>query len=411
MSFPRSARAIVLASLLPVSLATAAPVFEVVDLGLVPGAIPATDISSGQSVNNSGVVVGSSTQNSSSGFAVISENGAYAFLGTRDEALRRAPVKINGSGSVAGYSSSQGWTFQGGTYTMLAAPSRLSDMNDSGAFCGTKGSYPAYGSGTTLTEIMPAPGQPAFGGGIAEAINNAGQIVGLFSQPPSGAVHTGFYLGGPGALPQLILPLAGYTMMSPTAINASGAFAGDAIGGITNEGFYCAGIGQALQIIPRRGDMSYARVNAMADDGSIIGPTNGGGYLYQGGIMYRLTEIVNASAAGWVFDAAYAISPDARYITGIGYKNGLRRGFLLRPPSPAAPSITATTKSGNTLTIDFKGSPGLTGWKLRGSTDLVTFPVDLTPNATITEPTAGNYRAILNLTTTPARYFFRIETP
>ncbi len=78
-------------------------------------------------------------------------------------------------------------------------------------------------------------------------------------------------------------------------------------------------------------------------------------------------------------------------------------------PSPGL-TITGTAKSGASFTIDFTAAAGLTGWQVKGSANLETFPDDLTAVTTFTELTPGNYRAVVDVTNAPAfRYFMRIE--
>ena len=388
--------------------AFAAPLYQVVEIGVLegtPGSL--NDSSYGQSVNNAGQVVGGISVNFSSR-AVIFQGGVLSYLGTKADAGNKNPNCISGNGTVAGSASSVGFTFQGGSYTPLSG-SALYSINNSGTFAGSQGNFAAFGSGTTFTPIMPATGQPAFGGGVARAINNTGQIVGEFNRAPPGVSKTGFYRNG--GDPVLIPPPANYDLALPYDINASGAFAGEAIGTGFDDAFYCPGVGQPIQILPRKAGWSSARASALSDGGSVVGLGGGTGFLYQGGTMYSLSEIVDASGSDWTFEAAYDISPDGRYITGVGYHGAYRRGFLLIPPVQTAPVIVAIEKSGSVLTVDFKASPGVTGWKIRGSADLASFPADLNPSATITEPSAGNYRAVVTLNTPPDHYFLRVESP
>ena len=382
-------------------LAAAAPLYEVVEIPVINGA-PGNliDGSSGQSVNNSGTVVGSFSLQAGGAWGIIFQDGVVNYLGTKDDALRRSPNWISGNGRIAGADSSKGFTFQGSAYTFLPSETKLQAINDNGTYVGSSGNFAAWGSGTTLNLILPVTGQPAFEGGYAWAINGAGQMVGEFNRAPAGTFKTGFYRNG--GDPLLITPPGDYDSALPVDINASGAFAGSLYGSISNSNaFYCPGIGQQLQIIP-----SF-RPAALADDGSMVG----GSRLYQGGTFYQLSQIVNGTGSGWTFESAYDISPDGRFITGVGYKDSFRRGFLLKPVTAAAPVITAITRNGAACTIDFKGTAGTTGWKIRGSTDLASFPTDLTSASTITEPTAGNYRAVVAVPANPARYFLRVETP
>ncbi|QJE96232.1 hypothetical protein [Luteolibacter luteus] len=370
MSFPRSSRVALLASLAFASNLPAAPLFEVVELAMIDGTSGSLiDGSSGQSVNNAGTVVGSVTLQTGGSYGVTFQNGATAYIGTKNDSLRRYPNWITPGGLIGGSETSRGFLFQTNAYTMMASGTKINAVNDNGLFVGSSGNFAAWGSGTSFNLVLPVTGQPAFEGGILRAVNGAGQMVGEFNRAPSGVYKTGIYRNG--GDPILIAPPGGYVSALPNDINASGAFAGQLFTESSgSNGFYCPGINQPLQ------ELSSFVPTALADDGSMVGGTR----LYQGGTLYQLSAIVNATGSGWTFEEAYDISPDGRFITGVGYKGAYRRGFLLRPPAATSlPQITATAKSGNILNVDFKGTPGITGWKFRGSTDLVTFPHDLTP--------------------------------
>lgn len=82
-------------------------------------------------------------------------------------------------------------------------------------------------------------------------------------------------------------------------------------------------------------------------------------------------------------------------------------------PGAAAPDIrlTGVSRSGNNMTVLFSSAPGLSsaGWQVEGSPDLQEWPDLLNSVTTITELTAGNYRAVVNVTGKPAsKYFLRI---
>ncbi len=71
--------------------------------------------------------------------------------------------------------------------------------------------------------------------------------------------------------------------------------------------------------------------------------------------------------------------------------------------------ITSASRSGNSFITEFHGPPGLTEWKVMRSTDLHNFTIDKTAASTITELTAGRYRAVTDLTGAGSRFFLRIE--
>jgi len=64
--------------------------------------------------------------------------------------------------------------------------------------------------------------------------------------------------------------------------------------------------------------------------------------------------------------------------------------------------ITGVSLSGNTLTLDFNGRPGVTDWKIMAGTDLQSFPIDETPGS-ISEGPPGVYQALVAKTTNGVR--------
>ncbi len=85
------------------------------------------------------------------------------------------------------------------------------------------------------------------------------------------------------------------------------------------------------------------------------------------------------------------------------------------PPTVALLNITAVSRSGNTLTVDFTGPPNTlpATWQVKGSATLASFPDDKTADSTISETPAGSgsYRALIDVTGEPASYFVRIVLP
>ncbi len=85
------------------------------------------------------------------------------------------------------------------------------------------------------------------------------------------------------------------------------------------------------------------------------------------------------------------------------------------PPTVAPLNITAVSRSGNTLTVDFTGPPNTlpATWQVKGSATLASFPDDKTADSTISETPAGSgsYRALIDVTGEPASYFVRVVLP
>lgn len=71
--------------------------------------------------------------------------------------------------------------------------------------------------------------------------------------------------------------------------------------------------------------------------------------------------------------------------------------------------ITETSLKDGIFTIRFVSTAGAAGWRIKGSIDLVTFNIDETPNTAVTETASGEYRAEVDVTGAPDKYFLRIE--
>ncbi len=71
--------------------------------------------------------------------------------------------------------------------------------------------------------------------------------------------------------------------------------------------------------------------------------------------------------------------------------------------------VTGSSLEDGVFTIHFASAAGAAGWKIMGSADLGTFDIDETANATITETAPGEYRAEVDVTGAPEKYFLRIE--
>jgi len=61
------------------------------------------------------------------------------------------------------------------------------------------------------------------------------------------------------------------------------------------------------------------------------------------------------------------------------------------------------------LTIWFSAEPTITDWRIVGSGDLANFDADLTAEAVITETTPGEYRAVVDVSGKPQRYFLQVK--
>lgn len=66
--------------------------------------------------------------------------------------------------------------------------------------------------------------------------------------------------------------------------------------------------------------------------------------------------------------------------------------------------VTETVIAGTQFTIRFSSVAGLTGFKVMGSTNLLTFPADKTAVSAISETSPGNYQAVVNISGLPPSF-------
>ncbi|MGI8967160.1 MAG: hypothetical protein ACR2H1_13885, partial [Limisphaerales bacterium] len=100
-------------------------------------------------------------------------------------------------------------------------------------------------------------------------------------------------------------------------------------------------------------------------------------------------------------------------------QNGFRRpffvcnhAFLLTAINPGTYAIiNSVSKIGSIVTLEFASDRGLSGWLIKASTNLNTFPIDETANSVITEIVPGVYRAVVNIPDASNAYFLRVERP
>ena len=80
------------------------------------------------------------------------------------------------------------------------------------------------------------------------------------------------------------------------------------------------------------------------------------------------------------------------------------------PQAEALPlRVTDVSRNGNNLSISFEAPPDLNGWQIFGSTDLSAFSDDLTAGSQFSEPSPGNYRAIVPIAGIPQSYYVQIK--
>ncbi len=71
--------------------------------------------------------------------------------------------------------------------------------------------------------------------------------------------------------------------------------------------------------------------------------------------------------------------------------------------------IVDTSFEDGLFTIHFASAAGASGWRIMGSSDLVSFDIDETANAEVTETAPGEYRVEVDVSGAPGKYFLRVE--
>lgn len=72
-------------------------------------------------------------------------------------------------------------------------------------------------------------------------------------------------------------------------------------------------------------------------------------------------------------------------------------------------SLTDCRKEGNKFILNFSGTPEVTDWVIKGSSDPSVFVTDMIPKTVITENPPGAYKAVVDVSEAGPRYFLKLE--
>lgn len=335
------------AVLCAMSSAQATQLYHVADLGTLGGLQ-----SFAAAINSSGDIVGESTPSSGGLHAYLYHAGTMANLGTLPGGSTSNALAINSAGQVVGESQTaslgavHAFLYDGSTMTDLGTLGgthiSAKGINDFGQIVGSSSK-----SGSSLNHAFLYSGgvMSDLGtlGGVssnANAINGSGQTVGD-STTASGADHAFLYSAG--KMSDL------NTIGSSSAafgINASGLIVGylTPTGGLHHAFLYTGtpGNGGAMADLGNAIGGQFSEAYSINSSGQIVGAETLPGdsvlhaFLYMGGTMYDLNDLVDESGAGLVLDHARSIN-DNGLIAATAKVGGFEHAFLLTPvPEPPA---------------------------------------------------------------------------
>jgi len=286
-----------------------------VNLGVLPGS---NNFSRGYAINDLGVVVGESDNNTSHAF--VSANGSMTGLtrlaGDNDRGVAH---DINNNGVIVGISSNG----------VASRPTRW-----------VNGVASDLGSVDGLTTTT----------GRAWGLNEAGQAVGYSRRDTTSSVSQATLWSGNSA-PLNLGSLLPDSFSEAFAINAAGTIAGVAVAGNTSSGtnirqavrWTFNGSAHALQALGSMG-RTFSEAKDINDAGQIVGfVTNIGGspqraFVYQGGGMVDLNTFIDATS-GFTLATAEGIN-DRGDIVGWGRVGGQTHAYLLQAvPEPSSAAL------------------------------------------------------------------------
>jgi probable HAF family extracellular repeat protein len=301
--------------------------------------------------------------------AFVWNGGAPVFLAAASNFSQG--LGVNASGQVVGVVggsqfSSQDWQpyrWSGGTATPLQPIFPAADLssaahaiNAAGRAVGRSSSSPSAGSAV----FWPA-GSPSvttlsreYVTAEARAINDAGDVVGssqLYCEPYVCWRATRWSNGGE----TLLEPPAGFFHSFAYDLNEAGHIVGAARSRTSlsrTAVLWIGGMPTVLAPLNPSDDMIATGINASSQVvGERATSTGRRGFLWQGGVTYDLTGLLDASGAGAVIHDANAISDDGRiaayacfYPSGDGSGNASRCVAAVLVPAPPAPPVPSYTR-------------------------------------------------------------------
>jgi probable HAF family extracellular repeat protein len=252
----------------------------------------------GTGVNAAGLVVGYQWADDFSTYNAFLGNATGTAPIPTLGGANNAATGVNNAGTVVGYSDTlnggtQAFSYSAGVLTALEGPddSRANAINSGGAIAGqgdiNELTHPILWSGGTWTDLGVPSG---FQSGYATAIADGGYVAGTLNDGIGGTMAFVWQSGG----------------MSEVGSLTSG------------------------------GDSQAYGVNS---SGWVVGTSDGTAFLYDGAAMYDLNALLAPTTSAWQLTEADAIN-NLGQIVGVGDIDGDQHAFLLNPvsstPEPAS---------------------------------------------------------------------------
>lgn len=139
--------------------------------------------------------------------------------------------------------------------------------------------------------------------------------------------------------------------------------------------------------------------------------SSGAAYLFsRSGVTWTQQAYIKASDTE-AFDAlGHSVSVFGdNLIVGSPGRGGAYAFDLNYVPEDIMMAVTSCNRVGDSVVIGFTSDPGISDWKVMGSSDLTGFPDDKTGDCSMLETSPGVYEATVDVRGEPAAYFLRIE--
>lgn len=300
------------------------PIYDVVDLGVLPGDGSSTP----NGISSDGKVTGISTKADGTLHAFLWSNGILTDLGHREGDIWAIGNDVNASAVAVGISfpdNSNAFPvkFENGKVTQLETQFGFiggvaTAINDAGDYI-VSNAIVKNGVLTGFTGFQPA--------NRSGALNELGDVAG------SADTHAAIWRSGT-VIDAGILP--GYDASAGTALSSDGRLVGTAtVAGDANPVGFLYQNGEMTKISPVSGD-NIVIPYGVNDEGKVVGTSSQGfvsvrGFLHQNGVTQDLNSLIS-HISGWQILHAYGINNRGQIIA-LGVNGGAQHAILLNPKS------------------------------------------------------------------------------